>query len=174
METRNDNVDSNKDRVETLLTVSTLIITASVAACLAVPGEADGKANNLHHAMFQFFIIFITISLFSSTSATIILFWARFGLIELVNFSLKLVMPLLGAALISLFLAFMAGIYTVISELSWLATLFVVMTLFFVVIVSSLYILLFLPSSSTSKPLRYISYYPFLFLASLAEPKTKI
>ncbi|CAJ2653651.1 unnamed protein product [Trifolium pratense] len=109
-----------KDRVETILLVSTLIVTASVAACFAVPGEAaDGKANNLCHIMFQLFIIFITISLFSAISSTIILFWATIGLAELVTNSLNIVMPLLGIALISLSLAFMAGLYTVISELGW-------------------------------------------------------
>ncbi|CAI8586535.1 unnamed protein product [Vicia faba] len=161
-----------KDRLENLTIVSTLIVTASVASCLAVPGEADGKANNLNHAMFQFFIIFITISLFSSISATIILFWATLGLTELVTFTLRTVMPLLGIALISLSLAFMAGLYTVISKLSWLANVFLVMTVIFIIIVVLLYILLFLPSSSTIKPLRYISHYPFLFLASRTESKT--
>ncbi|WJX59045.1 hypothetical protein P8452_44430 [Trifolium repens] len=158
-----------KDRVETLTLVSTLIITASVAACFAVPGEADGKANNLYHAMFQLFIFFITISLFSSISSTIILFWATLGLSQLATFSLKIVMPLLGIALISLTLAFMAGLYTVIGKLSWFANLFLAVTVIFVVLVILLYIVLFLPSSSTRKFLRYISYYPFLFLAWLAE-----
>ncbi|KAK2377369.1 ankyrin repeat family protein [Trifolium repens] len=159
-----------KDRVETLLLVSTLIVTASVAACFAVPGEAgDGKANNLCHTMFQVFIIFITISLFSAISSTILLFWATLGLTELVTYSLNIVMYLLGIALISLSLAFMAGLYTVISELTWLANVFLFMTVIFVVVVIVLYILLFVPSSSTNKPLRYISHYPFLFLASRAE-----
>ncbi|CAL5190284.1 unnamed protein product [Lathyrus oleraceus] len=162
-----------KDRLENLTIVSTLIVTASVASCLAVPGEADGAAHNLKHAMFQFFIIFITISLFSSISATIILFWATLGLTELVTFTLKIVMPLLGIALISLSLAFMAGLYTVISNLSWLANVFLVMTVIFIMVVVFLYILLFLPSSSTIKPLRYISHYPFLFLASRTESKTR-
>jgi hypothetical protein len=103
-----------RDRVETLTLVSTLIITASVSACFAVPGEADGKANNLCHAMFQAFIIFITVSLFSSISATIILFLAKLGLTELVTFSLKIVMPLLGTALVSLSLAFMAGLVSIL------------------------------------------------------------
>ncbi|KAK2377360.1 Ankyrin repeat family protein [Trifolium repens] len=160
-----------KDRIENLTIVSTLIITASVAACLAVPGEADGKAHNLNHAMFHVFIIFITISLFSAISATIILFWATLGLTELLTFSLKIVMPLLGIALISLSLAFMAGLYTVISELTWLANVFLFITVIFVVVVIFLYILLFLPSSSTNKPLRYISHYPYLFLASRTESK---
>jgi cation transport ATPase len=160
-----------KDRIENLTIVSTLIVTTSVAACFAVPGEADGKANNLCQAMFQAFIIFITISLFSSISATIILFWATLGITELVTFTLKIVMRLLGIALISLSLAFMAGLYTVISELSWLANVFLVMTVIFVAVVILLYMLLFLPSSSTSKPLRYISHYPYLFLASRTESK---
>jgi hypothetical protein len=179
-ETVNNNTDqqyffltgSNKqfrDRVETLTLVSTLIITASVAACFAVPGEADGKANNLCHAMFQVFIIFITISLFSSISSTIILFWAKLGLPELVTFSLKIVMPLLGIALVSLSLAFMAGLYTVISELTWLANVFLVVASILAVVVFLLYIVLFVPSSSTKKSFRLISYYPFLFLAYLAE-----
>ncbi|XP_045831011.1 protein ACCELERATED CELL DEATH 6-like [Trifolium pratense] len=159
-----------KDRVETILLVSTLIVTASVAACFAVPGEAaDGKANNLCHIMFQLFIIFITISLFSAISSTIILFWATIGLAELVTNSLNIVMPLLGIALISLSLAFMAGLYTVISELTWLANVFLFMTVTFVVVVIFLYMLLFVPSSSTNMPFRYISHYPYLFLASLAE-----
>ena len=160
-----------KYRIENLTIVSTLIITASVAACLAVPGEADGKANNLCQAMFHAFIIFITIALFSSISATILLFWATFGITELVTFTLKIVMPLLGISLISLSLVFMAGLYTVISELSWLANVFLVMTVIFVAVVILLYMLLFLPSPSTCKPLRYISHYPYLFLASRTESK---
>ncbi|CAL5190300.1 unnamed protein product [Lathyrus oleraceus] len=160
-----------KDRLENLTIVSTLIVTASVAGCFAVPGEANGKASNLNHAMFQFFIIFITISFFNSISATIILFWATLGLTELVSLTLKNVMPLLGVALISLSLAFMTGLYTVISELYWLANVFLVMSVIFIIIGIFLYILLFLPSSSTIKPLRYISKYPFLYLASRSECK---
>nr|KYP39981.1 Ankyrin repeat-containing protein At3g12360 family [Cajanus cajan] len=161
-----------KDRVESLQVVSTLIVTASVAACLAVPGEADGAANNIKHAMFHFFIFSITISLFSSMSATIILFWTRLGVLELLVCGLDCVLPLLGVSLISLSLAFMSGLYTVISEKTWLATTFLVISLIFVVVLSFLYILLFFPSKSTKKPLRYISFYPFLFLAWLAEPGT--
>ena len=164
--------DRFKDRVESLSVISTLIVTASVAACFAVPGEAeDGTANNLHKAMFHFFIFCITVSLFSSISATVILIWGRLGMIELLDFALKLATPLLGAALITLSLAFLAGVYTVISKLSWLASLFVFMSVIFVAILFVLYMLLFLPSSSTGKNWRDISYYPFLFLASLAEER---
>ncbi|KAL1307846.1 protein ACCELERATED CELL DEATH 6 [Arachis hypogaea] len=158
-----------KDRVDSLSVISTLIVTASVAACLAVPGEADGAANNLNKAMFHFFIFCITISLFTSISATIILIWGRFGVIELLTLSMEVAMPLLGTALVTLSLAFMAGIYTVISKLTWLATTFLVITAILVAVIFFLYMLLFLPSSSASKFSRFISYYPFIFLASLAE-----
>ncbi|MED6138044.1 hypothetical protein PIB30_070624 [Stylosanthes scabra] len=160
-----------KDRVESLSVISTLIITASVAACLAVPGEADdkGTAKNLHKAMFHLFIFCITISFFTSISATIVLIWGRLGVIQLLNLAMKLAMPLLGTALVTLSLAFMAGIYTLISKLTWLATTFIVITAVLVAIIFFLYMLLFLPSSSASKFSRYISYYPFIFSASLAD-----
>ncbi|KAI5433706.1 ankyrin repeat-containing protein ITN1 [Lathyrus oleraceus] len=158
-----------KNRLENLTIVSTLIVTTSVAACLGVPGGADGNANNLNHAMFQFFVILITISFFSSISATLILFWATLGLTEFVTLADKIVMPVLGIVLFSLSLAFMAGLYIVISKLTWLANVFLVLTVIFIIVGVLLYILLFLPSSSTIKPLRNISHYPLLYLASRAE-----
>ncbi|KAI5433707.1 hypothetical protein KIW84_020829, partial [Lathyrus oleraceus] len=136
-----------KNRLENLTIVSTLIVTTSVAACLGVPGGADGNANNLNHAMFQFFVILITISFFSSISATLILFWATLGLTEFVTLADKIVMPVLGIVLFSLSLAFMAGLYIVISKLTWLANVFLVLTVIFIIVGVLLYILLFLPSS---------------------------
>ncbi|MED6158840.1 hypothetical protein PIB30_036647 [Stylosanthes scabra] len=158
-----------KDRVESLSVISTLIVTASVAACLAVPGEANGTANNLHKAMFKLFIFCITVSLFSSISATIILIWGKIGMYELLNLSMEVAMPLLGTALVTLSLAFLGGIYTVISKLRWLATTFVIISSILVMIIFVLYSLLFLPSTSTWKISRWISYYPFILLAKLAE-----
>ncbi|MED6219809.1 hypothetical protein PIB30_039104 [Stylosanthes scabra] len=158
-----------KDRVESLSVISTLILTASVAACLSVPGEANGKANNLHKAMFHLFICSNTVSLFSSIGATIILIWGRFGMFELSNLSMEVALPLLGTALITLSLAFLAGIYTVVSKLTWLATTVVILTSTFVAIIFVLYVLLFLPSTSKRNISRCFSYYPFLYLASLAE-----
>ncbi|MED6138045.1 hypothetical protein PIB30_070625 [Stylosanthes scabra] len=158
-----------RDRVESLSVISTLTITALVAACLAVPGDADGTAKNLKKAMFHLFIFCITISLFTSISATIVLILGRLGVIQLLNFAMKLAMPLPGTALVTLSLAFMAGIYTLISKLTWLATTFLVITSVLVAVIFFLYMLLLLPSSSPSKFSRNISYYPFIFLASLAE-----
>ncbi|MED6219808.1 hypothetical protein PIB30_039103 [Stylosanthes scabra] len=170
---KSDNVSAAtnlfKDRVDSLSVISTLILTASVAACVSVPGEADGTANNLHKAMFHLFVFSITVSLFSSMGATIILIWGRFGMFELLNLSMEVAMPLLGTSLITLSLAFMAGIYTVVSKLTWLATTFLIVTSTFMGVIFVLYIFLFLPSSSTRKISRWISYYPFIFLASLAE-----
>ncbi|KAL1348112.1 hypothetical protein AAHE18_07G056100 [Arachis hypogaea] len=146
----------------------------SVAACLAVPGEADGAANNLHKAMFHLFIFCITVSMFTSTAATIILIWGRLGVVQLLNLVMVVALPLLGTAVVTLFLAFMAGIYTVISKLTWLATTFLIITCIFVAIICVLFFLLFLPTSCTGKISRYISYYPFIFLASLAEKERQL
>ncbi|KAL1307844.1 hypothetical protein HN51_049744 [Arachis hypogaea] len=146
--------ERHKDTVESLSVISTLIITASVAACLAVPGEAD---DNLHKAMFHLFIFCITVSMFISTGATIILIWGRLGVIQLLNLVMVVALPLLGTAVVTLFLAFMAGIYTVISKLTWLATTFLIITCIF-----------------TCKISRYISHYRFIFLASLAEKERQL
>ncbi|QHO27099.1 Ankyrin repeat-containing protein family [Arachis hypogaea] len=160
-------LDSAIKRMDSLSVISTLIVTTSVAPGLAVPGKADGVANNLSKIMFHFFIFCITLSLFTSISATIILIWGRFEVIELLTLSIEVAMPLLGTTLVTLSLAFMAGIYTVISKLTWLATTFLIITAILVVVIFFLYMLLFLPSSSASKFSCFISYYPFIFLASL-------
>ena len=59
-----------KDRVETLILVSTLIITATFAASFSMPGgnsDSDpdqGIANMIKHSMFHLFILSITISMY--------------------------------------------------------------------------------------------------------------
>lgn len=76
-------------------------------------------------------------------------------------------MPLLGIALTMFSLAFMAGVYVVVSNLCWLATFVLVIGVLFLYTVLILFIPLFLPT--TRRPtFRYITYYPFYLLALLA------
>ena len=75
----------------------------------------------------------------------------------------------LGVTLATLSLAFLAGVQLVISDLSWLATTALVMSVTFILMLLILYILLWLPSSSRTPIVRWISYYPFLMSASLVE-----
>lgn len=161
-----------KDRINTLILVSTLIITVSFSVGFTVPGDVEeGKAVLLNHWAFHLFIFAITVSLYGSISTTIILFLAQLEDLHLALFALKYTKPLLGISLVSLSMAFLAGIYLVVSKLSWLATTFLFIAGFLVLVVALLYILLWLPSPSTSPFLRRISYYPFCVLAWVAEPE---
>ncbi|KAF7823002.1 protein ACCELERATED CELL DEATH 6-like [Senna tora] len=91
-------MEQYKDRVDTLIVVSTLIITASFAAGFTIPGDVDeqGKAVNLKRHMFHLFIFSLTFSLYGSISTTIILIWTRLGDLHLTYYALKYAMPLLG------------------------------------------------------------------------------
>ncbi|XP_028758576.1 protein ACCELERATED CELL DEATH 6-like [Neltuma alba] len=161
-----------KDRIDTLILVSTLIITASFAAGFAMPGGVDhGTATMLKRVMFHLFILSLTISVFGAIITTIILTWARLNELHLIHFALKCAMPILGISLMALSLAFLAGVYLAVSKLSWLATTFLVLSVVLIFMVVFLYALLFLPSYSTVPFLRCISYYPFLLFAEIAEVK---
>ncbi|KAK7243726.1 hypothetical protein RIF29_38536 [Crotalaria pallida] len=169
------NMDKYKDRINTLLLVSTLIITATFAAGFAIPGGINssdpgkGIALLLNRAWFKLFIFCITISMYGAISVTIILIWAQLGDLSLALLALKVARPLLGVTLATLSLAFLAGVHLVITDLNWLATISLVMGVFFILVLLLLYFLLWLPSSSSISIVRYISYYPFLFLASLVD-----
>ncbi|KAI9079412.1 hypothetical protein K1719_038601 [Acacia pycnantha] len=161
-----------KDRIDTLIVVSTLIITTSFAVGFTFPGDAEqGIPILLNRPMFHLFILSLTISVFGAISSTIILMWARLGDLHLAVFALSCAMPLLGLSLTSLSLAFLAGIYLIVCKLSWLATTFLVIGVVLILVVEFLYLLLLLPSTSSLPFFRYISYYPFLFYANIAEGK---
>ncbi|XP_028798364.1 protein ACCELERATED CELL DEATH 6-like [Neltuma alba] len=142
------------------------------AAGFAMPGDVDqGTAIMLNHVMFHLFILSLTTSIFGAIIATIILMWARLDDLNLMLFALKCAMPILGISLTALSLTFLAGVYLVVSKLSWLSTTFLVLSVVLIFMVVFLYALLLLPSSSTVPFIRYISYYPFLLLAKIAEVK---
>ncbi|KAF7823004.1 protein ACCELERATED CELL DEATH 6-like [Senna tora] len=115
-------MEQYKDRVDTLIVVSTLIITASFAAGFTIPGDVDeqGKAVNLKRHMFHLFVFSLTFSLYGSISTTIILIWTRLGDLHLTYYALKYAMPLLGITLGSLFLSFLGGVYLVLSKLRYI------------------------------------------------------
>ncbi|KAI4324023.1 hypothetical protein L6164_023591 [Bauhinia variegata] len=170
------NIEPFKDRVETLIVVSTLIVTVAFAAAIQFPGgsnDEDGQAKLLDRGMFQLYIISITTSLYGALIATIILFLARLGDITLLQLALEYAMPILGITLTTLSLAFLAAIYLVISKLTWLVTIFLLMSIIFIFMIVSVYVLLFLPSRSSMPIVRNMSYYPFLLLAWLDEKKRK-
>ncbi|WVZ01479.1 hypothetical protein V8G54_027548 [Vigna mungo] len=164
-----------KDRINTLMVVSTLITTVAFAAGFTLPGGTNssipeqGMAIMLHHVWFKPFIFCITASMYGGISVTIILIWAQLGDITLALFALNVATPLLGVTLATLAVAFLAGVHLVISDLNWLATTIMILCVIFILLLLLLYILLSLPSPSSNLIMRWISYFPFKILTCLFE-----
>ena len=167
--------DNYKDRANTLLLVSTLVATVTFAAGFTIRGGYNssgddkdkgdkGMATMLGDNIFHGFIFCNTIAMFSSIFVAVTLIWAQLGDVHLVLIALRAALPLLGVALATMSLAFLAGIYLAMSKLSWLAITIMVMGLVFLVSLLSLYFFLCFPMSSSNRIMRYISYYPFCLL----------
>nr|CAN64529.1 hypothetical protein VITISV_042011 [Vitis vinifera] len=167
---KSPNTDEYKDRVNTLLLVSTLVATVTFAAGFTMPGgynssdPSAGMAIFLMRNMFHMFVICNTISMYTSILAAIILIWAQLGDLNLMDTAFRWALPLLGLALYAMSLGFMAGVSLVVSNLHWLAIVVFIIGIICLFSLSVPFLLLFLPSKSTNHILRYISYYPFLLL----------
>ncbi|KAL6330438.1 hypothetical protein AAG906_040368 [Vitis piasezkii] len=177
------NTDKYKDRVNTLLLVSTLVATVTFAAGFTMPGGYNssdpnvGMAALLMRNMFHMFVICNTTAMYTSILAAIILIWAQLGDLNLMDTALRFALPFLGLALTAMSLGFMAGVYLVVSNLHWLATVVIIIGIICLVGLLVPFFLLFLPSKSTNSILRHISYYPFLILvwaSKSPEMKRKI
>ncbi|KAL6311917.1 hypothetical protein AAG906_025670 [Vitis piasezkii] len=162
--------DKYKDRVNTLLLVSTLVATVTFAAGFTMPGGYNSSDPNIGMAallmrnMFHMFVICNTTAMYTSILTAIILMWAQLGDHNLKDTVLRFASPLLGLALTAMSLGFMAGVYLVVSNLHWLAIVVVIIGVICLVGLLVSFFLLFLPSKSTNSILRHISYYPFLIL----------
>ncbi|KAK7334889.1 hypothetical protein VNO80_26655 [Phaseolus coccineus] len=172
--------DFYKDRINTLMVVSTLITTVAFAAGFTLPGgnnsSSPGKqgiAVMLNHGWFKPFIFCITASMYGGISVTIILIWAQLGDITLALLALNVATPLLGVTLATLSVAFLAGVHLVISDLSWLATTILILCVILIFLLLLLYTLLWFPLESSNIIMRYISFYPFRFLTWLFEDSTE-
>lgn len=164
------NMDYCKDRVNTLLLVSTLVATVTFAAGFTMPGgynnsEPDqGMATLLSKRKFQVFVICDTIAMYSAIMVAVTLIWAQLGDLTLVLNALRLAIPLLGISLTMMSLAFMVSVYLVVSKLVWLADVVLIMGIISLASLLTLFVPLNLPYSSDFPMSRYISYYPFCIL----------
>nr|XP_011461963.1 PREDICTED: ankyrin repeat-containing protein At5g02620-like [Fragaria vesca subsp. vesca] len=160
-------------RVNTLLVMTTLVATVTFAAGFTMPGgykisdPHEGRATLLTKSMFQVFVIANTIAMYSSVFVAVTLIWAQSGDLIMVFTALRLVMPVLGIALAMLSLAFMAGVYVVLSNLPWLAIVVLVIGTIFLYTLLVLFTPFFFPSTRPTFP--HITYYPFYLVAVLAS-----
>ncbi|KAL3509391.1 hypothetical protein ACH5RR_028792 [Cinchona calisaya] len=180
MPTEKIKLENYKDRVNTLLLVSTLVATITFAAGFTMPGgynnsdPYEGMATMLEEKKFHLFIFCDTMAMYSSILVAVSLIWAQLGDLRLVLVALKLALPLLGLALAMMSLAFMAGVSLVVSKLKWLDNAILIMGVIFLVILLALFFPLCFPISSNNRLLRYIFYYPFCLLiyVTKTDPKT--
>ncbi|KOM42755.1 hypothetical protein LR48_Vigan05g035900 [Vigna angularis] len=169
------NTEFYKDRINTLMVVSTLITTVAFTGGFTLPGGTNsnppgqGMALMLNHVWFKPYILCTTISMYGGISVVIILIWAQLGDVTLALFALKVARPLLGITLATLSVAFLAGVHLAISDLSWLTTTVRILCVVFIILLLLLYTLLWFPSESSNVIMRYISFYPFQFLTWLTE-----
>ncbi|PQQ08167.1 protein ACCELERATED CELL DEATH 6-like [Prunus yedoensis var. nudiflora] len=161
------NEESIRDRVNTLFVVATLVATVTFAAAFTMPGgyknsgPHEGMATLLTKFMFQAFVIFNTIAMYSAILVAVCLIWAQLGDLNLVHTALRFALPLLAIALTTLSLAFMTGVYAVVINLHWLAYVVLILGILFIFTVLVVFTPLFFETTSRFHIVRYITYYPF-------------
>ncbi|XP_059663150.1 protein ACCELERATED CELL DEATH 6-like isoform X2 [Cornus florida] len=171
------NMESYKDRVNTLLLVATLVVTVTFAAGFTMPGgynssdqdSRQGMAILVKKPMFHVFLISNTIAMYSSIIVAILLLWAMLNDIRLGLACLKLAVPLLGLSLSLVSLAFMAAICLVVSNLTWLSILVLIIGSLSLLTLLVLIVPLAFPYSLNHRIPRYIIRYPFYLLILVIE-----
>ncbi|XP_048501791.1 protein ACCELERATED CELL DEATH 6 [Beta vulgaris subsp. vulgaris] len=166
-----------KERINTLLLVSTLVATVTYASGSSIPGgynndkPDEGMATLAHKCAFQVFVITNTIAMYSAILAAVTLIWAHLDDLRLVLLSLDFALPLLGISLAMMSVAFMAALYVVLHTIvSWLGIMVLIMGGVFLSALFVFFIPLYSPTSCIRiKILRYVFHVPFTLMLLACE-----
>ncbi|KAH7860883.1 hypothetical protein Vadar_019089 [Vaccinium darrowii] len=167
---QNSELENYKDKVNVVLLVANLIAAVTFTAGFTVPGgynnstQDQGMATMLTKVKFQEFVFCDTVAMYSSIIVTVTLIWAQLGDLNSMHVALKLAVPLLGNALAMMSIAFIAGVYLVVSKLSWLGNFILVMGSNFLIALTALFVPLCFLGSSNYRVLCRLPYFPFRLL----------
>ncbi|KAG5545347.1 hypothetical protein RHGRI_017722 [Rhododendron griersonianum] len=167
---QNSELENYKDKVNVVLLVATLVAAVTFTAGFTVPGGYNnsnpdqGMATMLAKVKFQEFVICDTVAMYSSIIVTVTLIWAQLGDLSSMRVALKLAVPLLGIALAMMSIAFMAGVYLVVSKLHWLGNIILVMGTNVLIMLALLFVPLCFLGSSNCSICRRLSYFSFHLL----------
>ncbi|XP_039160490.1 protein ACCELERATED CELL DEATH 6 isoform X2 [Eucalyptus grandis] len=144
-------LDRYKDQANTRTVVAALVASVTFTSGFSIPGGFNGSDLNagipilLHKAMYKVFVMCNSIAMYSSIMAIVILLWSHVNDPYTMLLAILLSNVPLFVTLAAMPLAFMAGVYVTISNLTWLSIIFLVLGSIALFITLGLFILLYLP-----------------------------
>ncbi|CAA7035179.1 unnamed protein product [Microthlaspi erraticum] len=153
-----------KDRVNTLLLLAILVATVAFSAAFSVTKVPEESKHWYKPVALQVFVVSNTIAMYSAVLTTVALIWAQLGDLVLILNVFRFVLPLLGFALISMSVAFLAGMFVVVGNQVWLPLLLAASGGIFLPMLVLLVVPFVLPYTSSPTLFRYVLRYPFWLL----------
>ncbi|XP_030512362.2 protein ACCELERATED CELL DEATH 6-like [Rhodamnia argentea] len=158
-------LDRLKDTAGTRMVVATLIAAMTFAASFSTPGgyngtkPHEGMATLLNKPMYGVFVMCNTVAMYSSTIAVVILLWTQINDVHGVRHALRGARLPLFIALAAMSMAFTAGVYVTVSKRTWLAVLTLIVGITALIIISGIYIALFVPLAYNSRFVQFFADY---------------